>query len=121
MESKAAATILSALAHEGRLAVFRLLVQAGAEGIAAGEIARRVGVPANTLSANLALLSQAGLIASRRAGRSVIYRADYGRMAALLGYLMQDCCGGAPEVCAPLAAIVARASRCAGPPAAGSA
>lgn len=93
--------------------MFRLLVGAGGGGVAAGEIARRLAVPPNTLSANLNVLSHAGLIRSRRAGRSIIYSAAYGRMEALLGYLMEDCCGGAPEICAPLADIVNRAACCA--------
>jgi ArsR family transcriptional regulator, arsenate/arsenite/antimonite-responsive transcriptional repressor len=107
METKLAVTSLAALAHEGRLAAFRLLVQAGRDGLAAGEIARRLDMLPNTLSANLNLLAQAGLVLSRRDGRSVIYTADYGAMNALLGFLVQDCCGGAPEVCAPLQAITA--------------
>lgn len=99
---------LAALAHESRLAAFRLLVQAGAEGLAAGEIARRLDVLPNTLSAGLSVLSHAGLIVSRRRGRSIIYTADYDAMRALLAFLMEDCCGGAPEICAPLVAISQR-------------
>ncbi len=113
MESKLAVAALSALAHEGRLAVFRMLVQSGGEGVAAGEIARRLGVPANTLSANLNVLSHALLIDRRREGRSIIYTAEYGRMAALLGFLMEDCCQGSAAICAPLADIVNRAACCA--------
>lgn len=113
MEPKAAVATLAALAHEGRLSVFRLLVQAGAAGLAAGEIARRLEVFPNTLSANLNVLSHAGLVQSQRQGRSVIYTADYDRMRDLLGYLMDDCCGGAPEICAPLASILSRAACCA--------
>lgn len=112
MESKLAVFALSALAHEGRLAVFRMLVQAGSDGVAAGEIARRLGVPANTLSANLNVLSHAGLIDSRREGRSIIYTAAYEQMAALLGFLMEDCCQGSAAICAPLAEIVNRAACC---------
>ncbi len=112
MESKRAVTALGALAHEGRLAVFRMLVQAGADGVAAGEIARRLGVPANSLSANLTILSHAGLVESRREGRSIIYTAAYERMAALLGYLVEDCCQGSPAICVPLAEIVARSACC---------
>ena len=108
-----AVAALSALAHPGRLNVFRMLVRAGHGGIAAGEIARQLGVPPNTLSANLTLLSNAGLVQSRREGRSIIYTAVYDRMAALLEFLMEDCCQGAPAVCAPLADIVARAACCA--------
>jgi len=112
MEGKLAVVALSALAHEGRLSIFRLLVQAGADGIAAGEIARRVGVPANSLSANLTILSHAGLVASRREGRSIIYTAAYDRMAALLSYLVEDCCQGSPAICSPLVAIMTRAVCC---------
>ncbi len=107
-----ATSALGALAHQGRLSVFRMLVQAGGEGLAAGEIARRLGTPPNTLSANLNILSHAGLVASRRAGRSIIYTADYERMGALLGFLVEDCCGGSPEICAPLALIAERAAAC---------
>lgn len=93
---------LSALAQGHRLAVFRLLVRAGAEGLSAGEIAREVGVRPNTLSTHLTILAHAGLIRSRREGRSLIYAADYERMGDLLGFLVADCCGGRPEICAPL-------------------
>ncbi len=101
MESEIAVKRLSALAQEGRLAVFKLLVQAGAEGIAAGEIARRFGMPSNTLSAQLTILSNAGLVASRREGRSIIYTACYDGMGELLFYLTEECCQGRPEICAP--------------------
>ena len=116
MEIIAAVSALSALAHEGRLAAFRLLVQAGGDGLAAGEIARRLAVAPNTLSANLNVLSHAGLVTSRRAGRSIIYAAAYGRMQDVLGFLIDDCCGGRPEICAPLATIVNRAACCAPEP-----
>lgn len=112
MELLDAVTPLSALAHEGRLAVFRLLVEAGPDGMAAGEIARRLGVLPNSLSANLTILSHANLVASQRQGRSIIYSARYEQMAALLSFLMKDCCGGAPEICAPLAEVVAQAACC---------
>ena len=116
MEIKLAVTALSALAHEGRVAVFRMLVQAGSGGVPAGEIARRLGVPPNTLSANLNVLSNAGLIDSRREGRSIIYCASFDRMTGLLGFLMEDCCQGASEVCAPVAEILNRAACCASEP-----
>ena len=103
---------LSALAHEGRLSVFRLLVRSGPGGIAAGEIARKLKMLPNTLSANLNLLTQAGLALSRREGRSIIYGADFGQMADLLSYLIEDCCNGNPAVCAPLSAITKRAACC---------
>lgn len=108
METPAAVASLSALAHEPRLSAFRLLVQAGSGGLAAGEIARRLDVLPNTLSASLNVLSHAGLIASRRDGRSIIYTADYGAMRELLIFLMEDCCAGSSEICAPLAAVASQ-------------
>ena len=102
MEACDAIEGLSALAHPGRLAVFRLLVQAGANGVPAGEIARALDTPANTMSTQLAILTRAGLIRSRRESRSVIYSADYQEISGLLGFLVQDCCQGRPEVCEPL-------------------
>ncbi|THD62970.1 metalloregulator ArsR/SmtB family transcription factor [Phenylobacterium sp.] len=109
MESPAAVTSLSALAHPGRLEVFRLLVRAGPEGLAAGEIARATDSLPNTLSANLNILAAAGLVDSRRDGRSIIYTAGYDRMRELLAFLMEDCCGGNPEICGPLVALASRA------------
>ena len=112
MEACDAVAALSALAHDQRLSVFRMLVQAGAGGMSAGDIARRLGAPPSTLSANLNLLSQTGLARSRRQGRSIIYCADFDRMRALLGFLLEDCCGGSPEICAPLADVARRAACC---------
>jgi len=103
---------LSALAHEGRLAVFKMLVKAGPDGIAAGEIARKLDVPPNSLSANLNILGHAGLVVSRREGRSIIYSARYDQMSKLLSYLLEDCCNGAPEICLPLTKIINRATCC---------
>lgn len=100
-----AVDLLSALAQGHRLAVFRLLVKAGPEGLPAGAIAREVGARPNTLSTHLAILENAGLIHSRRDGRSVIYAADFAAMRALLGFLIDDCCGGNPEICAPVAGL----------------
>jgi DNA-binding transcriptional ArsR family regulator len=97
---------LSALAHDGRLAIFRLLVRAGPDGMAAGSIARKLDTAHNTMSAQLLVLSNAGLVQARREGRSVIYTANYERVSELLQFLTKDCCGGRPEVCAPLAAVV---------------
>lgn len=108
MEPRNAVAGLSALAHEGRLAAFRMLIQAGREGIAAGEIARRLETPPNTLSANLNILFHAGLVESRRDGRSIIYTARYEHMSSLIEFLMEDCCGGSPEICERLAAVLAR-------------
>ena len=107
MESTAAIEALSALAHPGRLQVFRLLVRAGPDGLAAGEIARTLGAPANTMSTQLAILARAGLIRSHRESRSIIYAADFGEVSALLGFLMEDCCQGRPEICAPILATAA--------------
>ncbi|HYS45217.1 MAG TPA: helix-turn-helix transcriptional regulator [Rhizomicrobium sp.] len=97
---------LSALAHDGRLSIFRLLVKAGPDGVAAGAIARKLDTAPNTLSAQLLVLSNAGLVRARREGRSIIYAADFERMGALLQFLTKDCCGGRAEICAPLAQTV---------------
>ena len=113
MEKTHAVAALSALAHDGRLTIFRALVQAGPDGLAAGEVARRVGIAPSTLTASLAVLSHADLVRSRRDGRSVIYAAAYGRMTDLLSYLVNDCCNGRPEVCTQLAAITERLASCA--------
>jgi DNA-binding transcriptional ArsR family regulator len=115
MELNGAVRSLSALAQETRLSVFRLLVKSGPEGVAAGEIARTLGIPANTLSAHLNLLAGAGLVGGRREGRSIIYAARYDAMSELLLYLMKDCCQGRPEVCAPLGAAASQAACCGKP------
>ncbi len=104
MEALTAIAALGALAQEHRLALFRLLVQAGEDGLAAGAIADALGVPNSSLSFHLAQLSRAGLIRQERQHRSLIYRADYAAMNELVGYLMENCCGGAscaPAVCTP--------------------
>jgi len=104
MEPNHAVIALGALAQDSRLQVYRLLVQAGPEGVAATDIAERLGIPANTLSFHLKTLSHAELIRSRQAGRFIYYSANYERMSALLGFLTENCCGGrscAPEVSAP--------------------
>ena len=101
MDSPEAIGALGALAQEHRLAAFRLLVQAGEGGMAAGAIAEALGLPNSSLSFHLAQLRRAGLIRQERQHRSLIYRADYGAMNALVGYLMENCCGGA--ACAPVA------------------
>lgn len=87
---------LAALAQEHRLAAFRLLVQAGAEGIAAGALADRLGVPPSSMSFHLAQLANAGLVTQRRESRSIIYAADYAAMNGLMGYLTENCCAGLP-------------------------
>ena len=108
MEATPAVAALSALAHESRLGVFRLLVRAGAKGMAAGEVARAAGILPNTLSSNLAILAAAGLVAARRDGRSIVYTAAYDRMRDLLAFLVEDCCDDNPAVCAPLEAVSRR-------------
>jgi len=105
METKHAVSALSALAHEGRLGAFRLLVRAGKDGLAAGELARRLVIAPNTLSNSLNILSSAGLVESRRSGKSVIYTVRYAEMTALLGFLIEDCCAGSSDICAPLVEI----------------
>jgi len=95
----------SALATPPRLDVFRRLVQAGPEGLCAGDVAEAIGAPANTTSNHLAILSRAGLIISRRVGRLIVYTADYGATRDLIAYLIEDCCGGRPEVCSPLTEV----------------
>lgn len=95
MEAVAAIGALGALAQEHRLALFRLLVRAGSDGMAAGAIAEALGVPNSSLSFHLAQLSRAGLVRQERRHRSIIYRADYPAMNALIGYLMENCCEGA--------------------------
>ena len=94
MEAKTAVAALGALAQDSRLQVYRLLVQAGPEGIAASEVAARAGMPANTLSFHLKTLSHAELVVSRQEGRFVYYSANYQHMDALLGFLTENCCGG---------------------------
>jgi len=106
MDMTSAVQSLSALSHEGRLAVFRLLVKAGPEGMAAGDIARNLDTAPNTMSAQLLVLATAGLVHPRRDGRSIIYAVEFDRMSTLLQYLAKDCCNGRPEICAPLAATV---------------
>jgi ArsR family transcriptional regulator, arsenate/arsenite/antimonite-responsive transcriptional repressor len=108
MDATTAVSALGALAQEHRLALFRLLVQAGREGMAAGAIAGALGVPNSSLSFHLAQLNRAGLIRQERRSRSLIYSADYDAMNALLGYLMENCCGGAS--CASDAACGAEAA-----------
>lgn len=102
MDQTRALTAFAALSQPMRLDTFRLLVRAGRAGMAAGDIATTLGVRQNTLSANLSLLQNAGLIRSQRAGRSIIYSTDLDGTRDLLGFLMEDCCGGHPELCQPV-------------------
>jgi DNA-binding transcriptional ArsR family regulator len=101
MKTPIAVAALSALAQEHRLEAYRLLVQAGPDGLAAGEIAERLDIAPPTLSFHLAQLKHAGLIHQRRDGRSLIYATNYDGMNALMGFLTENCCGGSPADCLP--------------------
>jgi len=100
MESTDAILAFSALAQDTRLEVFRLLVASEPDGMAAGDIARELAVPHNTMSSHLGVLTRAGLITSERHSRSIVYRAHLDRVREVVGFLLQDCCGGRPELCA---------------------
>ncbi|HSH85049.1 MAG TPA: metalloregulator ArsR/SmtB family transcription factor [Guyparkeria sp.] len=102
MDDSEAINSFSALAQKTRLAAFRLLVRNEPEGLPAGEIARDLDVPHNTMSAHLAVLARAGLVVSQRQGRSIIYRANLDHIQETVRFLVRDCCGGHPEVCQPL-------------------
>jgi DNA-binding transcriptional ArsR family regulator len=101
METLTAVVALEALAQESRLGIFRLLVEAGPPGLAAGQIAASMGLPAATLSFHLSQLKHSGLVACRRDGRSLIYSAEFSAMNGLIGFLTDNCCQGNPEQCAP--------------------
>lgn len=101
MEIYDASGVFDALAHPTRLGVLRLLIPAGRDGLAAGDIGRRLDLAPNSLSFHLGRLAQAGLIVSRRHGRNLFYAADYVRLDDLLRYLADDCCADAPEGCFP--------------------
>jgi ArsR family transcriptional regulator, arsenate/arsenite/antimonite-responsive transcriptional repressor len=98
---------LAALAHETRLEVFRLLVQAGPAGMPAGEIAEVLGVRQNTMSSHLGILTRAGMITKLRDGRVVLYSADYDGMRDLVLYLLEDCCRGDTAICSPIVEAMA--------------
>ncbi len=101
MKINAAVSALSALAHEGRLAIFRMLVQAGPSGLTVGHIAKKAGMPGATLSFHLSALKQAGLVRAERRSRELIQTADFSCMNDLVGYLTENCCGGNAAACAP--------------------
>src|SRR5215475_15874803 len=101
MESEQAILSFAALAQTTRLAVFKLLVRHEPEGLPAGDIAKALAVPQNTMSAHLAVLSRAGLVTARRISRSIVYRADLARFRAVMLFMLNDCCDGRPEICAP--------------------
>lgn len=111
MEKEDALNALAALGQETRLDVFRLLVKAGKEGMTAGAISEALEVRPNTLSTHLGALSRSGLVHAERDGRSICYTADLSTMQVLVTYLLQDCCGGNPELCAPIASMAAGGSR----------
>lgn len=102
MDTRSAIDALSALAQTTRLDVFRTLIAAEPEAIAAGELAKRNEIPQNTMSAHLAVLMRAGLVYSERRGRSILYRASLSSFHTLVLFLLKDCCGGKAEICAPL-------------------
>lgn len=102
MDTENAILALAALAQDTRLKTFRVLAKHEPEGVAAGELARMLEVPQNTMSAHLAVLSRAGLITAERQSRSIIYRANLEAFQAVTLFLLQDCCGGRPEVCTPV-------------------
>jgi ArsR family transcriptional regulator len=111
MENSDAVAALAALAQDNRLDVFRLLVQAGPEGLAAGQVATALDLAPNTLTFHFDRLRTARLVTVRRDGRSMIYTARFDTMNALLGYLTENCCQGAPESCAPAACRPTRPSK----------
>jgi DNA-binding transcriptional ArsR family regulator len=102
MNSDLAITSLAALAQGTRLETFRLLVRHEPDGLAAGEVARQLDIPQNTMSTHLAILSRAGLITAERHSRSIVYRANIDALRALTLFLVKDCCEGRAELCAPL-------------------
>lgn len=111
MDDTDALDVFAALSQPTRLDTFRRLMRYEPDGLAAGEIAASLSVPQNTMSSHLAILTRAGLIASERRGRSIVYRAVVGRIRELASFLVQDCCGGHPELCEPL---IAELSPCCG-------
>jgi ArsR family transcriptional regulator, arsenate/arsenite/antimonite-responsive transcriptional repressor len=111
MEKSNVVAALAALAQESRLDVFRLLVQVGPEGMPAGGVAAALDLAPNTLTFHFDRLRQAGLVTVRREGRSMIYAARFETMSALLGFLTENCCGGAPGQCGPATAKPTRAKR----------
>lgn len=104
MDELVALSALGALSQPTRLQCFRLLVTREPDGVPAGELARLVGVPQNTLSTHLSILANAGLVHGERHSRSIIYRANFDRLRELVLFLLKDCCGGRAELCAPLIA-----------------
>jgi ArsR family transcriptional regulator, arsenate/arsenite/antimonite-responsive transcriptional repressor len=112
MDELSASFAFAALSQPARLEAFRLLVTAGPDGMAAGDIADALGARQNTMSANLAVLLRAGLVTNAREGRIIRYRADMARMRALVSFLVLDCCGGRPDQCAPLLDLLNSPTTC---------
>ena len=102
MEEYNVLAAFSALSQQTRLDVFRLLVKAGLQGLLAGELGEQLDVRQNTMSANLTVLLNAGLVRNERQGRTIRYFADFDAVRGLLAFLMEDCCGGRPELCQPI-------------------
>lgn len=102
MDITDASNTLSALSQPSRLEIFRRLIQEGPTGIPAGHLSKALGVKQNTLSANLTILRNAGLIRNEREGRSIRYFADLNGLSNLLSFILQDCCGGRADLCQPL-------------------
>lgn len=115
MDSTVAIAALAALAQTTRLEAFQLLVSREPDGVAAGELARLLAIPQNTMSSHLGVLARAGLVRSERLSRSIIYRADLVRFRDVMLFLVQDCCGGRPELCGPLLAELSPCCREEGP------
>jgi ArsR family transcriptional regulator, arsenate/arsenite/antimonite-responsive transcriptional repressor len=113
MEIKEAVTALAALAQETRLSIYRLLVEAGPEGVSAGRIGETLEVPGATLSFHLKELARAGLVSSRQEGQFIYYAADFERMAELMTFLTQNCCQGMPQAC--LTVVETALGRCCPP------
>jgi DNA-binding transcriptional ArsR family regulator len=111
METTDTVAALAALAQEHRLAIFRLLVQAGPRGLPAGQVAERLSLAPNTLTFHFDRLRLAGLVTVRREGRSMIYAAQFETMNALLGFLTDNCCQGSPDKCAPAVCQPAKSKR----------
>ena len=111
MDQRQALACFAALSQETRLQIVRFLVVAGPEGMAAGALAEKVGVSPSNISFHLKELERSGLISQQRESRSMIYRAGYEALGGLVRFLMEDCCSGHPEICAPAAAATA----CCGP------
>ena len=109
MESTQAVTALAALAHQSRLGIFRLLVEAGSQGMAAGAIGEKLKLPPATLSFHLANLAHAGLVRNRQEGRFIIYSTDFENMNALVAFLTENCCSG--SACAPTSSAPGRSTR----------